>query len=231
MNLQLANSDARISSAALLSIINKYREENGENLIRNNDFSARIEDELSGDHYESFVVKNPNGTESKSFSLTHDQALLVGMRESKAVRKKVMEYIKHLSCDTKPALPATYKEALKALVAEVEAKEVLEQQLAIAAPKAQFVDKYVEATSGSMGFREVCKMLKAKESDFRNFLYSNKIMYKLNGTLTPFSKHLDAGRFEVKTGIADNEHTFKTAKFTAKGVEWVSKLWNKENAK
>lgn len=176
-------------------------------------------------------VKNGKNQTVSEYVIGKRDTYVIVAQLSPEFTARLVDRWQELEAAQKPALPATYKEALKALVAEVEAKEVLEQQLAIAAPKAQFVDKYVEASSGSMGFREVCKMLKAKESDFRNFLYSNKIMYKLNGTLTPFSKHLDAGRFEVKTGIADNEHTFKTAKFTAKGVEWVSKLWNKENAK
>lgn len=172
-------------------------------------------------------VKNDKNQTVSEYVIGKRDTYVIVAQLSPAFTARLVDRWQELEAAQKPALPATYKEALKALVAEVEAKEALEQQLAIAAPKAQFVDKYVEASSGSMGFREVCKMLKAKESDFRNFLYSNKIMYKLNGTLTPFSKHLDAGRFEVKTGIADNEHTFKTAKFTAKGVEWVSKLWNK----
>jgi phage antirepressor YoqD-like protein len=39
------------------------------------------------------------------------------------------------------------------------------------------------------------------------------------------AEQIDAGRFVVKTGSADNGHAFSSARFTAKGVEWVSELW------
>ena len=96
--------------------------------------------------------------------------------------------------------------------------------MSIAAPKAEFVDHYVTAT-GLMGFREVAKLLKVKESEFRAFLIDNDIMYRLAGKLTPYSQHLDAGRFEGRTG--ENEASgkaFTQAKFTPKGVEWVAGL-------
>ena len=121
-------------------------------------------------------------------------------------------------------LPTDYLSALKALTVEVEERQKLEQTLSIAAPKAEFVDNYVTAT-GLMGFREVAKLLKVKESEFRAFLIDNDIMYRLAGKLTPYSQHLDAGRFEVKTG--ENEASgkaFTQAKFTPKGVEWVAGL-------
>ena len=121
-------------------------------------------------------------------------------------------------------LPTDYLSALKALTVEVEERQKLEQTLSIAAPKAEFVDNYVTAT-GLMGFREVAKLLKVKESEFRAFLVDNDIMYRLAGKLTPYSQHLDAGRFEVKTG--ENEASgkaFTQAKFTPKGVGWVAGL-------
>ena len=100
---------------------------------------------------------------------------------------------------------------------------MLENQLAIAAPKAEFVDNYVEA-SGLMGFREVAKLLGIKETDFRLFLLENGIMYRLAGKMTPYSHHLDAGRFSVKTGEAGNGHAFTQVKFTPKGVQWIAGL-------
>ncbi|STT07315.1 Uncharacterized phage-encoded protein [Klebsiella michiganensis] len=43
-------------------------------------------------------------------------------------------------------------------------------------------------------------------------------MYRLGGTLTPMAQHIDAGRFEVKTGTSlTSNHAFSQARFTAKG--------------
>jgi len=52
-------------------------------------------------------------------------------------------------------------------------------------------------------------------------------MYRLNGALTAHQNHADTGRFETKTGIADNDHTYASTKFTAKGVEWIAGEWAK----
>lgn len=99
------------------------------------------------------------------------------------------------------------------------------EQLAIAAPKAAFVDQYVEA-AGSMSFRQVAKLLSANERQFRQLLLDKGVMYYLGGVLTPYSQHQEAGRFEVKTGTSEtNGHAFSQARFTAKGVQWVAGLW------
>lgn len=107
------------------------------------------------------------------------------------------------------------------------------QQLAIAAPKAEFVDRYVEST-GNLGFRQVAKLLKVKETDMREFLIGNKVMYRLAGVMTPYADHIDAGRFVVKAGMAehgDSSHAYSQAKFTPKGVEWLAGELAKHEAK
>ncbi|WP_418352538.1 phage antirepressor KilAC domain-containing protein [Serratia fonticola] len=127
--------------------------------------------------------------------------------------------------------PQTFSEALR-LAADLEdEKQRLKSQLAVAAPKVEFVDRYVEAT-GSQTFRQVCKLLKAKEPDFRLFLYEKHIMHRLSGTFTPYQQHIDAGRFEVKTGTNQiNNHAFTQSRFTAKGIKWIAGLWAEHLAK
>ena len=95
MQLSTLNNQT-MSSIDLLKLINKARKDFNEKPVRTNDFNGRVVDELEGDHYESFVVQNSNGTSSKVFKLTLDQCLLVSMRESKAVRRSVLEKIKSL---------------------------------------------------------------------------------------------------------------------------------------
>ena len=122
------------------------------------------------------------------------------------------------------ALPS-YAEALRGLADQIEQTEHANALLAIAAPKAAFVDQYVEA-SGSMSFRQVCKLIGANERQFRQMLLDKDVMYYLGGVLTPYKPHQDAGRFEVKTGTSEhNGHAFSQARFTAKGVQWVAGLW------
>ena len=54
------------------------------------------------------------------------------------------------------------------------------------------------------------------------------------GSLTPYAEHIDAGRFEVKAGMADHgdtTHAYQQAKFTPKGVEWLAGELAKSEAK
>lgn len=117
---------------------------------------------------------------------------------------------------------------LKLAMESEHARIEAEKQLALAAPKVEFVDRYVEAT-GLFTFREVAKLLKANEARFREFLLAQKIMYRLGagGELTAYQSHADAGRFEVKTDTARNGHNYKRTMFTPKGVHWVAGQWSK----
>lgn len=129
-----------------------------------------------------------------------------------------------------PAIPKSFSDALRLAADLQEQKEHLSQELALAAPKVEFVDRYCTA-NGSMSFRQVAKLLQAKETEFRLFLIENDIMYRLGGTLTPMAQHIAAGRFEVKTGtsLASN-HAFSQARFTTKGVRWIGGLWTEYKA-
>lgn len=125
-----------------------------------------------------------------------------------------------------PALPS-YPEALRALASSLEQvatqQAVIEQQR----PAVEFVERYVEA-SGNKGFREVCKLLQANETDFRIFLLDRKIMYYLGGKLAPTAAHLDAKRFEMVAGCYEQNHknvAYTAAKFTPKGIHWIAGLW------
>lgn len=217
-----------MSSGNLLELVNNARSLAGEKPVRHNDFVSRCADELEGDHYETFVVQNPNNTSTRYLKMTVDQCKLVAMRESKSVRRSVLEYLNSIQ----PALPdfSNPAAAARAWAEQYELTAKANEALALAAPKVEFVDQYVEAT-GSMTFRQVCKLLGANEREFREFLRAKGIMYKLGGEWTAYATHIDAGRFEVKTGTAaHNDHAYTSARFTPKGVEWVSALWRKEAA-
>lgn len=223
MNQLITSTQNIMSSLDLFIIVNQSRENEGENKTRLNQFNSRITDELDGEDYQKMVVQNPNGTESIEFLLTVDQCMLIAMRESKSVRKSVLAKVRELESQQAPKIPQTYAAALieaGRLALEVEKQS---EQLAIAAPKVEFVDRYV-ASTGNKGFRQVAKLLKAKENEFRAYLSINKILYRLGGEWAPYQCHIDAGRFEVSTGTA-NEHAYNAARFTPKGVEWIAGLW------
>lgn len=224
MQLQSINSHLTMSSIDLLDLINHERKAHGEPEVRRNQFHERVEDELEGSHYKKTVVTNQNGTESDAFELSHDQCMLVAMRESKGVRRNVLEKLK---AKQGPAVPQTMAQALRLAADQAEQIDKQQAELALAAPKVEYVDRYV-AANGALGFRQVAKLLKANEHELRAWLQDQKIMYRLGGEWAAFQNHIDAGRFVVKAGVAaHNEHAFSTTKFTPKGVNWVAGEWAK----
>ncbi len=114
--------------------------------------------------------------------------------------------------------------AARAWAEQYEKRQRAEQALAQTAPKANFFDQYVQVEE-SLGFRQLCKMLKAKEPEFRQFLLERNIMYRVNGTLTPHRHYIQSGYFTLRSGVGENLHTFSQARFTARGVKWVAGLW------
>lgn len=96
MNLIQTIQEQTMSSVDLLKIINVARKKANEGQVRSNDFISRVKDELDGEYYETFVVKNPNNTESLVLKLNRDQCMLVSMRESKIVRRTVLERLKQI---------------------------------------------------------------------------------------------------------------------------------------
>lgn len=182
---------------------------------------------------ETPYVHPQNGQTYTEFLLGFRDAMVVASGYSPNLRARIID--RWMALEQKEAAPAfqvptTLSGALRLASEQAEVIEQQAAQLALAAPKVEFVERYVEASSGSKGFREVCKLLKAKEPEFRDFLKQEKIMYKLGSAWTAYQNHIDAGRFDVKTGTA-NEHAFTQAKFTAKGVEWIAGEWAKHKVR
>jgi prophage antirepressor-like protein len=125
-----------------------------------------------------------------------------------------------------PAVPQTFAAAPRLAADQQEVIAAQAEQLAAAAPAVEFVERYADST-GTKGFRQVAKLLKANESQFRDFLIDEKILYRLGRELTPHAQHITAGRFCVKAGTADSGHAYNSARFTPKGVTWVAGEWAK----
>ena len=229
-SLVAMSSEVTMTSLDFMDVINAERVDAGENAHEPRKFLAKVMDELDLDETGKKFRLNSNQTESAYYDLTMDQMMLVGMRESKFVRRNVLTKLKQME---KPQVPQTYASALLEAGRLAMELEQSQAQLAIAAPKAEFVDRYVEST-GNLGFRQVAKLLKVKETDLREFLIGNKVMYRLAGVMTPYADHIDAGRFVVKAGMAehgDSSHAYSQAKFTPSGVEWLAGEMAKKETK
>lgn len=193
----------------------------------------RLMESTAISRYAPMAYTHPqNGQQYSEYHIGQRDSYVVVAQLSPQFTGRLVDRWQELESSAKtPSLPdfTNPAEAARAWADEIEAKQALQIELAAAAPAIEFKQKYVDST-GSKGFREVCKLLGAKEPAFREFLAERKIMYRLHGSLAPYAEHLDAGRFEVKTGTSDvTGHAFNTARFTPKGITWVAGEWAKFN--
>lgn len=108
-SFNVAETSGEIDSDTLLEMVNEARKECGEEPIRNNVFIARIKDELEGEYYKTFVKSHGTraGRPSEGVTMQTKQALRVAARESKAVRRVLVDKIEARSqpvFDTSAAL-------------------------------------------------------------------------------------------------------------------------------
>ncbi|MGQ2994259.1 Rha family transcriptional regulator [Variovorax sp.] len=168
-----------------------------------------------------------NGQLYEEFALPKDLTITLVSGYSVAMRHRIVIRWQELESGLAPAVPQTMAQALRLAAEQAERLEAAQQEIAAAAPKVEFHDRYA-ASTGNKGFREVCKLLNANEREFREFLISARIMYRLAGELTPMAPHIDAGRFVVKAGASQaTGHAFNQPKFTPKGVTWIAGEWAK----
>lgn len=217
-------SSSLIRSDELLAIVNEVRRQYGENPIRNNVFIDRIKDELDGEYYKIFVVQNSNKTESEILNLTSDQATLVSMRESKAVRRAVLEKLKALQG---PKIPQSLPEALRLAADLAEENAQLSHKVMKDAPKVAFVNHYVEA-GGAKSLRETAKILNMPEKAMIDTLLRDKVLFRQSGNLLPHALRQREGLFTVKTGTSDYGHAYTQTRVTPRGVQWIAERYASE---
>lgn len=145
MNQLMKSKVSTMTSIEFLdAVINPFRLKEGETPHEPRKFLAKIIDELDLDETGKKFRLNSNQTESAYYILDKDQMMLVGMRESKCVRKNVLEWIKLATEDQKPAIPQTYAEALLEAGRLALENEKQAEQLRLAAPKVEFVDRFTQ---------------------------------------------------------------------------------------
>ena len=237
MELISVNDDEiLISSLDFLSeIVNPARLSAGESRVEHKKFRDRIEDELKNDH--ETVRVNFTFTEeinnlgfkikrrTKIYELNYDQALRIGMRESKSVRKVVSSRLsmfvdRHLPPlpPTTHLIPTSFSEALQ--LAADQAKKI-----EIDKPKVDFANRVSECKAGvSLG--EFAKAIGMG----RNRLFAQlRLMHVLIGFGSeynnPYQKFIDSGYFSVRQSTYSVNGEYRvtnTALITGKGEVWLT---------
>jgi phage antirepressor YoqD-like protein len=167
------------------------------------------------------------GRPTMVYDLTKRDCLIVVSGYNAALRARIIDRWIELEAAAPAPVELSRMQILEIAMASERERIALAEQVEAAKPAVEFVQRYADST-GTKGFRQVAKLLGANENLFREFLIEQKILYRLNGELTPHAQHIDAGRFCVKAGTAQNSgHAFNSARFTPKGVTWVAGEWAK----
>ncbi|EIG3902675.1 phage antirepressor KilAC domain-containing protein, partial [Escherichia coli] len=201
----IPNTGDTIDSQTLLKMVNEARKLCGEPLVRNNKFIEKVVDELEGETYTKSVGRK-NGANIDIITMTFKQALRVAARESKAVRRSLIDKLEELqqANSPTPSIPQTLPEALRLAAELAEQKMQLEQQLVAAAPKVDFADR-VSAANGIL-IGNFAKVVGLKQNALFSWLRQNGILIASGGRKNvPFQQYINAGYFTVKEVVLDDE--------------------------
>ena len=96
-NIAVFAKDESLNSYEFWKILNNIRKDRGANPVLHKDFIKRVVDECD-DLGDKEIFPHPqNKKDITSYQLNRDQMFLIGMRESKAVRKQVLKWLHDLS--------------------------------------------------------------------------------------------------------------------------------------
>ena len=189
-----SDSAATMTSLELREIINEARTSAGEAKARNDQMLVRIEDELQGELGQRKVHVDPlTGNKLGYYDLTRDQCTLVGMRESKAVRRSVLAKLKEVE---------QHAEQLQNTMTEAQAldsaKTLLQREIRL------FIDHaHSDLESNLFTFQKVTKELNASGEFERTLKQASTYAMAVNaGWIT--GDHLDTrkrGEFFVRRDI------------------------------
>lgn len=189
-----------ITSLELVKEINMFRsEEDNRAELRHDTLRDVIKDELEDEILSQRILEKSipsnGGRPMMVYVLTLSQAKRVLLRESKFVRKKVIEYLEKLENALKQTfqLPTTFAEALRLAAEQAERIEAQQKLIEVQKPKAEFYDEVVESKD-ALPMAEVAKTLNVGlgRNKLFAFLRDKGVLMRNN---TPYQKYVDLGWF------------------------------------
>ena len=164
----------------------------------------------------TFIVMGFTGVEADKFKLAYIEAF-----------NKMEEALKV----QQPALPTTYKEALVALVAEVEAKERLQlenaeqqKQIEVMKPKSAYCDVVLMA-DGTVPITIIAKDYGMSAKAMNKILHECGVQYKMGGTWVLYAQHQGQGYTSSYTGVECEtqfgDYAYVSTRWTQKGRMFI----------
>lgn len=215
----------------LINIINPARLSANEPEVENRHFINRIEDEIEDlGVAEKFYVTTSQGAKRgvKGYMLNMEQMTLIGMRESKSVRRSVLEKLKSLH---KPTLDLSDPDFLRgALLTYTEKVIALEHQVEEMRPDVEAFDRIATKSEGSMCITDAAKHLQLQPKHCFKLLSEQRWIYKRAGgkSWLGYQDKIQQGCLEHKvTTVSRSDGSEKVVEqvlVTAKGMAKISKI-------
>lgn len=136
-----------------------------------------------------------------------------------------MSVVKGFQANRSLALPGTYIEALKALVASEEAKEAAVAR----AEKAEDTIDFFLNTDGLVSLQKAMRQIGLKPNKALEWLRSHKLMTRDNQPTALMNRKGGPEYFKIKSVILDNNRSVQQTFVTSAGIEWLKSLnWPKD---
>lgn len=235
-----------ITSLELVEQINLFREQEGNRaelkhydllkIVRN-----EFEEEINEGKISLVKYKDKKGEERPMYILTFNQAKQVLIRESKRVRKAVIEYIEKLenALKNKFQVPTNFKEALLLAVKQQEKIEELQEEVEIRGqligelkPAKDYLDTIL-ASGDTMKITQIASDYGLSAVALNKILNEQRIIRKVNKQWILYNTYTNKGYTKSHTFKVNENKTIIETVWTQKGRlfihETLTKLGYKAN--
>ena len=235
-----------ITSLELVEQINMFRGKDNKTILQHNDLLKVIRDEFEeeigmGKISQTHYIHPQNKQEYPMFILSFNQAKQVLVRESKRVRKAVIEYIEKLenALKNKFQVPSNFKEALLLAVKQQEKIEELQEEVEIRGqligelkPAKDYLDTIL-ASGDTMKITQIASDYGLSAVALNKILNEQRIIRKVNKQWILYNTYTNKGYTKSHTFTVKENKTIIETVWTQKGRlfihETLTKLGYKAN--
>lgn len=223
-------TDKTINSQSLLEMVNVARKACGEPAVRNNKFIEKVIDELEGETYTKSVGRK-NGADIDVITMSIKQALRVAARESKAVRRSLVDKLEAMSRPTfDPMAALNDAEFLRGTLLSYSEKVIeLEHKVEEMQPDVEAFDR-IAKSDGSMCITNAAKHLQVQPKFLFKMMSGSRWIYRRAGgkVWLAYQDKIQQGVLEHKVTTVErsdgSEKVVEQVLVTAKGLTKLSKM-------